>query len=122
MNYVLTVMFFFMTIILIIAIITIIFAGPCSSLYNCLGWDTPSSRVCTVQRLYCNPFPAKLFSGCHSMDLVMIQSQPPGIENGAFMVSSDSVWYALFLLLFSTSAATDTDSKSFNEINNIIGK
>ncbi len=40
--------------------------------------------------------------------------QPPGIENGAFVVSPDSVWYAWVLLLISASAMTDTGSKSFN--------
>jgi hypothetical protein len=33
------------------------------------------------------------------MDLVMIR--PPCIDNGAFVVSPDSVWYARVLLLFS---------------------
>ncbi len=46
------------------------------------------------------------------MDLVMIR--PPGIDNGAFVVTPDSVWYARVLLLFSASAATDTGSKSFD--------
>jgi hypothetical protein len=45
------------------------------------------------------------------MDLVMIR--PPGIDNGAFKVSPDSVWYARVLLLFSASAMTDTGSKTF---------
>ena len=36
-----------------------------------------------------------------------------GINNGAFVVSPDSVWYAHVLLLFSTSAMTYTGSKSF---------
>ena len=64
-----------------------------------------------VQRVYCNPFPAKPFHGSHRLDLVMIR--PPGIDNGAFIVSPDSVWYARVLLLFSASAMTDTGSKSF---------
>ena len=45
------------------------------------------------------------------MDLVMIR--PPAIDNGAFIVSLKSVWYARVLLLFSASAVTDTGSKSF---------
>jgi hypothetical protein len=45
------------------------------------------------------------------LDLVMIR--PPGIDNGAFVVSPDSVWYACVLLLFSASAVTDTRSKTF---------
>jgi hypothetical protein len=64
-----------------------------------------------VQRIYCNPFPAKPLYGSHRLDLVMIW--PPGIENGAFVVTPDSVWYALVLLLFSASAQTDTWSKLF---------
>ena len=46
------------------------------------------------------------------MDPVMIR--PPGIDNGAFVVSPESVWYARVLLLFSASAMTDTGSKSFD--------
>ncbi len=64
-----------------------------------------------VQQVYCNQFPAKLFHGSHLVDLIMIRL--PGIDNGAFVVSPDSVWYARVLLLFSASAMTDTGSKSF---------
>jgi hypothetical protein len=64
-----------------------------------------------VQQVYCNPFPAKTFHGSHRLDIVMIRQQ--GIDNGAFVVSPDTVWYAWVLLLFSASAATDTGSKSF---------
>ncbi len=39
--------------------------------------------------------------------------RPPGIDNGAFVVSPDTVWYSRVLLLFSASAMTDTGSKSF---------
>ncbi len=39
--------------------------------------------------------------------------RPLGIDNGAFVVSPDSVWYARVLRLFSASAMTDTGSKSF---------
>ena len=39
---------------------------------------------------------------------------PPGIDNGAFVVSPESIWYANVLLLFSASAMTDTGSKSFD--------
>jgi hypothetical protein len=39
--------------------------------------------------------------------------RPPGIDNGAFVVSPDSVWYARVLLLFSASAKTDTGYKTF---------
>ncbi len=41
-----------------------------------------------VQRVYCNPFPAKPFHGSHRLDLVMIRQQ--GIDNGAFVVHGDS--------------------------------
>ncbi len=58
------------------------------------------------------PFPAKPLYGSHRLDLVMIR--PPGIENGAFVVTPDSVWYARGLLLFSASAQTDIGSKSFD--------
>jgi hypothetical protein len=53
-----------------------------------------------------------MFYGSHRMDPVMIR--PPGIDNGAFVVSPESVWYARVLLLFSASAMTDTGSKSFD--------
>jgi hypothetical protein len=79
------------------------------SLFNCLVIG--HTKYKGVQRVYCNPFPAKTFHGSHRMDLVMIR--PPGIENGAFVVSLDSVWYARVLLLFSASAMTDTRSKTF---------
>jgi hypothetical protein len=40
--------------------------------------------------------------------------QPPGIDNGGFIVSPETVRYARVLLLFTASAATDTGSKSFD--------
>jgi hypothetical protein len=70
-------------------------------LYNCLVLG--HSKYSGIQRVYCNLFLAKQFHGSHSMDLVMIL--PPGIDNGAFVVTPDSVWYARVLLLFSASAA-----------------
>ncbi len=39
---------------------------------------------------------------------------PLGIDNGGFVVTPDFVWYAQVLLLFSTSAQTDTWSKTFD--------
>ena len=51
------------------------------------------------------------FHGSHSLDVVIIR--PPGIDNCAFVVSPDTLWYARVLLLFSASAATDIGSKSF---------
>ena len=80
------------------------------ALFNCLVLGHTKYRG--VQRVYCNPFPAKMFYGSHRMDPVMIR--PPGIDNGAFVVSQDTVWYARVLLLFSASAMTDTGSKSFD--------
>ncbi len=79
--------------------------GP-FSLFNCLV-----TKYKGVQRVYCNPFPAKPFHGSHRLDLVMIR--PPGIDNGAFIVSPDSVWHARVLVLFSASAMTDMGPKSF---------
>jgi hypothetical protein len=80
------------------------------SLFNCLVMGHTKYRG--VQRVYCNPFPTKMFYGSHRMDPVMIR--PQGIDNGAFVVSPESVWYASVLLLFSASAMTDTGSKSFD--------
>ena len=80
------------------------------SLFNCLVLG--HTKYKGVQRVYCNPFPSKMFYGSHRMDPVMIR--PPGIDNGAFVVSPDTVWYARVLLLFSASAMTDTGSKSFD--------
>ena len=57
------------------------------SLFNCLMIG--HTKYKGVQRVYCNPFPANPFHGSHRMDLVMIR--PPGIDNGAFVVSPDSV-------------------------------
>ena len=79
------------------------------ALFNCLVLG--HTKYKGVQRVYCNPFPAKMFHGSHRLDLVMIR--PPGINNGAFVVSPESVWYARVSLLFSASAMTDTGSKSF---------
>ena len=79
------------------------------ALFNCLVIG--HTKYKGVQRVYCNPFPAKTFHGSHRLELVMIR--PTGIDNGAFVVSLDSVWYARVLLLFSASARTDTGSKSF---------
>ncbi len=59
----------------------------------------------------CYPFPAKPFHCSHRLDMVIIR--PLGIDNGGFVVSPDTVWYALVLLLFSASAMTDTGSKTF---------
>ncbi len=73
--------------------------------------DTGIPRISQQQGDYCNPFPAKPFYCSHHMDMVMIR--PPGINNGAFVVSPDTVWYAQVLHLFSASAMTDTGSKSF---------
>ena len=79
------------------------------ALYNCLMLG--HTKYNGVQRVDCNPFPAKPFYSCHRLDMVMIR--PPGIDNGGFIVLPDTVWYAQVLLLFSASAMTDTGSKSF---------
>ena len=52
------------------------------SLYNCLILG--HTKYNGVQRVYCNPFPAKPFYGSHRLDLVMIQ--PQGVDHGAFVV------------------------------------
>ena len=80
------------------------------ALYNCLVLG--HTKFPGVQRIYCNQFPAKKLYGSHRRDPVMIR--PPGIDNGAFVVSPETVWYARVLLLFSASAQTDTGSKSFD--------
>ena len=59
------------------------------ALYNCLVLG--HTKYSGIQRVYCNLFLAKLFHGSHRMDLVMIR--PLGIDNGAFVVTPDSVWY-----------------------------
>ena len=40
------------------------------ALYSCLVLG--HTKYSGVQRVYCNPFPAKTFHGCHRMDFVMI--------------------------------------------------
>jgi len=80
------------------------------ALYNCLVLG--HTKHSGVQRVLCNPFPAKTLHASHHMYFVMIR--PPGIDNGAFVVSQDTVWYVQVLLLFSATAATDTGSKSFD--------
>lgn len=77
------------------------------ALCNCLVLG--HTKYKGVQRIYCNQLPAKPFYYSHQMDLVIIR-----IDNGAFGVSPDTVWYALDLLLYSASATTDTGYKSFN--------
>jgi hypothetical protein len=82
------------------------------ALFNCLVLGHTKYRGVNPRRVHCNPLPAKMFHGSHRLDLVMIR--PQGIDNGAFVVSPESVWYARVLLLFSASAMTDTGSKSFD--------
>jgi hypothetical protein len=79
------------------------------ALFNCLV--VCHTKYNCVQRVYCNSFPEKTFHGSHRLDFVLIR--PKGVDNGAFAVSPDTIWYARVLLLFSASAATDTGSKSF---------
>ena len=80
------------------------------ALFNCLVLG--HTKYKGVQRVYCNLFPAKIFYGSHRMDPVIIR--PPCIDNEAFFVSPESIWYACVLLLFSASAMTNTGSKSFD--------
>ena len=40
--------------------------------------------------------------------------RPPGIDNEAFMVSPDSVWYARVLLLSTATSQIDTGFKMFD--------
>jgi hypothetical protein len=60
----------------------------------CLITPTWSLVVCIKFTLIRKPF-----HGSHQLDLSMIQL--PGIENGAFIVSPDTVWYTWFLLVLS---------------------
>jgi hypothetical protein len=80
--------------------------------FNCLVLG--HAKYKGVQQVYCNPFPNKMFYGSHCMDPVIIR--PPGVDhdNGSFVVSPETVWYARVLLLFSASTMTDTGSKSFD--------
>jgi hypothetical protein len=82
---------------------------PGIALFNCLVLG--HTKCNGVQRVYCNPFPAKPFHSSHRLDMVIIR--PPGIDNGGFVVSPDTVWYAWVLLLFSACAMTDTGAKTF---------
>ena len=77
------------------------------TLYYCLVLG--HTKYNGVQRVYCNPVPAKPF-----LRLPPIMIQPPGIDDGAFVVSPDSVWYARVLLLFTATSQTDTGSKTFD--------
>jgi hypothetical protein len=65
------------------------------ALYNCFVLG--HTKYNGVQRVNCNPFPAKPYHSSHHLDIVMIR--PPGIDNGAFVVSPDTVWYARVLHL-----------------------
>ncbi len=80
------------------------------SLYNCLVLG--HTKYNGAQRVYCDPFPAKLFYGNHRLNLVMIR--PPGLDHGTFVVSPDSVWYARVLLPSSAISQTYTGSKTFD--------
>ena len=80
------------------------------ALYNCLVLG--HTKYSGVQRVYCNPFPSKPFHGCQRLDPVLIQ--PPGIDNGAFVVSPDSVWYARVLLLSTATSQIDTGFTTFD--------
>ena len=76
-------------------------------LYNCLILG--NTKYKGVRRISCDPFPNKLFYWTNKMDLVFIR--PLGVQPGGFVLTPHSVWYCRVLLLFSTSALTDTGSK-----------
>ncbi len=80
------------------------------ALFNCLVLG--HTKYKGVLRVYCNPSPNQMFYGSHRMDPVT--NRPPGVDNGAFVVSPETVLYARVLLLFSASALTDTGSNSFD--------
>ncbi len=56
------------------------------ALFNCLVLG--HTKYKGVQRVYCNPYPAKPFHCSHRLDMVIIR--PPGIDNGGFVVSPDT--------------------------------
>ncbi len=71
------------------------------ALYNCLvlghtKYTGPEFRGFTAICFLQNDFILKTISS-HRMDLVMIW--PPGIDDGAFVLSPETVWYARVLLL-----------------------
>ncbi len=80
-----------------------------AALFNCLVLG--HTKYNSVRRVNCNPFPEKTLNGRHRLGIVMIR--PSGVDNGAFVVSPETVWYARVLRLFSASAVTDTGSKCF---------
>jgi hypothetical protein len=55
--------------------------------FNCLVLG--HAKYKGVQRVYCNPFPNKMFYGSHRMDPVIIWLS--GVDNGAFVVSPETV-------------------------------
>ena len=69
------------------------------ALFNCLVLG--HNKYKGVQRVYCNPFPKKMFYGGHRMDPVIIR--PPGIDNGAFVVSPEKKSQAGMLVYCSCS-------------------
>ena len=79
-------------------------------LHNCLILGEIKYKG--VQRIYCDPFPKKLYYGSNRMDLVFVR--PPGVEYRGFVLTPDSVWYYRVLLLFSTKVLTDTGSKKLD--------
>jgi hypothetical protein len=67
------------------------------ALYNCLVLGHTKNNLKGVQRIYCNPFPAKPFYGSDRLDFVMIR--PPGIDHGAFQ-SGMPGYYSFFCLCY----------------------
>ncbi len=74
------------------------------ALYNCLMLG--HTKYNSVQRVYCNPFPAKPFHSSHCLDIVMIRQQ--GINNGMLLC----LQIISGMQGFCFCAMTDTASKS----------
>ena len=83
-----------------------------SSGHFALFFDSGTHKIqrCTAYLL--RPIPPQKVFGAHRMDLVFVR--PPGVQAGDFVMTPDSVWYCIFLLLFSASALTDTGAKIFD--------
>ena len=73
-------------------------------------YTLPLCAVDILQPVSCK----KVIYCSHQLPVDPVMLRPPGFDNGAFVVSPETVWYAQVLLLFSASAKTDTGSKSFD--------
>ncbi len=59
------------------------------ALYNCLVLG--HTKYNGVQRVYCNPFPAKPFYSCHCLDMIMVR--PPSIDNGIWRHNKAAIMF-----------------------------